>query len=129
VLLPPFLSTVQAFSNEIFKEQRLTIGLDLRDRWSFYCVLDEAGKIILEQKVATTPEAMKELRAWIRIHPQLPDIWLRLELFFDQFVDQLAYRIIVLKIYVTSDMTESAHLVHDGHDWETVYAVSGECFV
>jgi hypothetical protein len=35
----------------------------LGDRWSFYCVLDEAGKIILEQKVATTPEGMK------------PDIW------------------------------------------------------
>ena len=25
-----------------------TIGLDLGDRWSFYCVLDEAGKIILD---------------------------------------------------------------------------------
>jgi transposase len=34
--------------------------VDLGDRWSFYCVLDEAGKIILEQKVSTTPEAMKQ---------------------------------------------------------------------
>ena len=33
--------------------------MDLGDRWSFFCVLDEAGKIILEQKVATTPEAMR----------------------------------------------------------------------
>jgi len=54
------ISTAQAFGNEIFKEQKLTIGLDLGDRWSFYCVLDEAGKIILEQKVPTTPEAMKQ---------------------------------------------------------------------
>ena len=54
------ISTMQAFSNEIFKEQKLTIGVDLGDRWSFYCVLDEAGEIILEQKVATTPEAMKQ---------------------------------------------------------------------
>jgi len=54
------ISTMQAFSNEILKEQKLTVGLDLGDRWSFYCVLDEAGKIILEQKVATTPEAMKQ---------------------------------------------------------------------
>jgi transposase len=54
------ISTVQAFGNEIFKEQKLTIGVDLGDRRSFYCVLDEAGKIILEQKVATTPEAMKQ---------------------------------------------------------------------
>src|SRR6201984_3560668 len=54
------IRTMQAFSNEILKEQKLTIGVDLGDRWSFYCVLDEAGKIILEQKVATTPEAMKQ---------------------------------------------------------------------
>src|SRR6201981_694086 len=54
------ISTMQAFSNEILKEQQLTIGVDLGDRWSFYCVLDEAGKIILEQKVPTTPEAMKQ---------------------------------------------------------------------
>src|SRR4249919_3836390 len=54
------ISTMQAFGNEIFEVQKLTIGVDLGDRWSFYCVLDEAGKIILEQKVATTPEAMKQ---------------------------------------------------------------------
>jgi transposase len=54
------ISTMQAFSNEILKEQKLTIGMDLGDSWSFYCVLDEAGKIILEQKVATTQEAMKQ---------------------------------------------------------------------
>src|ERR1700684_1252628 len=54
------ISTMQTFSYEILKEQKLTIGLDLGDRWSFYCVLDEAGKINLEQKVATTPEAMKQ---------------------------------------------------------------------
>jgi transposase len=54
------ISTVQAFGNEILKEQKLTIGVDLGDRWSFYCVLEEAGKIILEQKVSTTPEAMKQ---------------------------------------------------------------------
>src|SRR5579864_3643595 len=54
------ISTVQTFKSEIFKEQKLTIGVDLGDRWSFYCVLDEAGKIILEQKVPTAPEAMKQ---------------------------------------------------------------------
>ena len=59
------ISTVQVFSNDIFKEQKLTIGLDLGDRWSFYCILDEAGKIILEQKVPTTPEAMKQIFARI----------------------------------------------------------------
>src|SRR5712691_6937026 len=54
------ISTMQALGNEIFEVQKLTIGMDLGDRWSFYCVLDEAGKIILEQKVPTTLEAMKQ---------------------------------------------------------------------
>jgi hypothetical protein len=34
--------------------------VDLGDLWSFYCVRDEAGEIILEQKLPTTPEAMKQ---------------------------------------------------------------------
>jgi transposase len=37
-----------------------TIGLDLGDRWSWYCVLEEAGSIVLEQKLGTTPKAMRE---------------------------------------------------------------------
>src|ERR1700731_2466907 len=53
-------STVRVNGNMIFKGHKLTIGLDLGDRWSFYCVLDEAGEVLLEQKVATTPEAMKQ---------------------------------------------------------------------
>jgi len=43
------------------QSQRLTIGLDLGDRWSWYCMLNEAGEVLLEQKVATTPKAMKEV--------------------------------------------------------------------
>src|ERR1700738_3363182 len=54
------ISTVQTFKSEIFKDQKLTIGLDLGDRWSFYCVLDEAGEVLLEQKLPTTREAMKQ---------------------------------------------------------------------
>src|SRR2546427_11223650 len=54
------ISTVEVFGNEILTGQKLTIGLDLGDRWSFYCVLDEAGEVLLEQKVPTTPEAMKQ---------------------------------------------------------------------
>jgi hypothetical protein len=43
------ISTMQTSGKTIFKGQ-LTIGLDLGDRSSAYCVLDEAGEIILEQK-------------------------------------------------------------------------------
>src|SRR5229473_6320620 len=53
-------STVRVNRNMIFKGHKLTIGLDLGDRWSCYCVLDEAGEVLLEQKLPTTPEAMKQ---------------------------------------------------------------------
>src|ERR1700757_3022110 len=53
-------STVRVDGNMIFKGHKLTIGVDLGDRWSNYCVLDEAGEVLLEQKVATTPEGMKQ---------------------------------------------------------------------
>src|SRR5947208_6219907 len=54
------ISTVQTLRNEILKKQKLTIGMDLGDRWSCYCILDEAGTILLEQRVAMTPEEMKQ---------------------------------------------------------------------
>ncbi len=53
-------STVRVNGNMIFKGHKLTIGVDLGDYSSCYCVLDEAGKILLEQKVAMTPEAMND---------------------------------------------------------------------
>src|ERR1700675_3635491 len=53
-------STCRVKGNMIFKGHKFTIGLDLGDRWSNYCVLDEAGEILLEQKLATTPEAMRQ---------------------------------------------------------------------
>ena len=53
-------STVRVNRNILFKGHKLTIGVDLGDRWSNYCVLDEPGEILLEQKVATTPEGMKQ---------------------------------------------------------------------
>src|SRR5213082_1418924 len=54
-------STVRVNGNMIFKGHKRTIGVDLGDRWLCYCVLDEAGEVLLEQKVATTPEAMKQI--------------------------------------------------------------------
>ena len=54
------ISTMRATGRGIFKGPQLTIGLDLGDRWSLYCVLDEAGEVILEQKLPTTPEAMRQ---------------------------------------------------------------------
>src|SRR4030095_11530203 len=54
------ISTMRTSGKNIFQGQ-LTIGLDLGDRSSAYCVLNEAGEIVLEHKLATTPEAMKQV--------------------------------------------------------------------
>jgi transposase len=40
--------------------RRLTISLDLGDRSSFYCVLDESGDVILARQVHTTAKALAE---------------------------------------------------------------------
>ena len=55
------VSTVGANQIRNVSQQNLTIGLDLGDRSSWYCVLDEAGTVVLEQKLSTTPKAMKEV--------------------------------------------------------------------
>jgi transposase len=54
------ISTTQTSRKNIFKGQ-LTIGLDLGDRSSAYCVLNDAGEIVLERKLATSPKAMTEI--------------------------------------------------------------------
>ena len=55
------ISTVAAKQNRNFTEQKLTIGFDLGDRSSWYCVLDEMGNVLLEQRLSTTPKAMQEV--------------------------------------------------------------------
>ena len=54
------VSTAVSKGTKNFPEQKPTIGLDLGDRSSWYCVLDEAGDVLLEQRVSTTPKAMKQ---------------------------------------------------------------------
>src|SRR5437879_880869 len=55
------VSTTAAKQIRNFSEQKLTVGLDLGDRSSWYCVLDEAGNVQLEQRLSTTPKAMREV--------------------------------------------------------------------
>ena len=54
------ISTMRTSGKNIFQGQ-LIVGLDLGDRSSAYCVLNEAGEIVLEHKLATTPEAVKQV--------------------------------------------------------------------
>ena len=55
------VSTAAAKQCRNFSQQRLTIGLDLGDRNSWYCVVDEAGQTQLEQRVRTTAKALRQV--------------------------------------------------------------------
>ncbi len=55
------VSTAAAKQSKNFSQQKLTIGLDLGDRSSWCCVVDEAGQIQLEQRVRTTAKALQEV--------------------------------------------------------------------
>ena len=55
------VSTVAAQQSRKISQQKLTIGLDLGDRYSWYCVLDEAGQIVnWSRDVRTTAKALQE---------------------------------------------------------------------
>jgi transposase len=54
------ISTVAMCRNKIFNEPKLTIGLDLGDRTSHYCILNEAGNVILERSLPTTPKGIHQ---------------------------------------------------------------------
>jgi transposase len=56
------VSTAATMESRNFSmQQRLTIGLDLGDRHSWYCVLDEAGTVQLEQRVRTSAKTLQEV--------------------------------------------------------------------
>jgi transposase len=55
------VSTVAAKTSRKISQQKLTVGLDLGDRSSWYCVLDEGGSVLLEQRVSTTAKALREV--------------------------------------------------------------------
>src|SRR5512142_1572965 len=54
-------SAVVAKQDRNISQQRLTVGLDVGDRSSWYCVLDEAGQVLLERKLATTAKGLQEV--------------------------------------------------------------------
>ncbi len=54
-------STAAAMQSRNLTRQQLTIGLDLGDRKSWYCVVDAAGQIQLEQRVRTNAKALREV--------------------------------------------------------------------
>src|ERR1700733_4559591 len=111
-------STVQAFRNEILEGRKLTIGLDLGDRWSFYCVLDEAGQIIVEQKLPTTSEAMKQTfgkipRSLIALETGTHSPWV------SRLLTELGHKVIVAHAQKVELITQS-NRKDDRHDARTL---------
>jgi transposase len=109
---------LQVFRNEIFKGHQLTIGLDLGDRWSFCCVVDEAGQIILEQKLPTTPEAMKQIfgripRSLIALETGTHSPWV------SRLLTELGHEVIVAHAQKVQLITKS-NRKDDRHDARTL---------
>jgi len=112
------VSTVRVNGNMIFKGHKLTIGVDLGDRWSCYCVLDEAGEILLEQKVATTPEAMKQIfekipRSLIAMETGTHSPWV------SRLLTELGHKVIVAHAQKVQLITKSSRK-DDRHDARTL---------
>src|SRR5664279_5489923 len=86
-------STTKAAINKNLP-QKLTIGLDLGDRSSWYCVLDEAGEVVSEKKLGTTPKAMKEVfsampRSRVALETGMHSPWV------SRLVSELGHEVIV----------------------------------
>ena len=54
------ISTAETSRTENLKDRTLTIGLDLGDRFSHYCILNEAGEVMGEHNLPTTPKGIEE---------------------------------------------------------------------
>ena len=111
-------STTRRTTSKIFKERQLTIGVDLGDRWSFYCVLDESGKVILEEKLATTPDAMKQTfariaRSRIAMETGTHSPWV------SRLLTQLRHEVIVAHAQKVDLITKSTRK-DDRHDAKTL---------
>src|ERR1700740_1938099 len=109
---------VRVNKNTIFKGHKLTIGLDLGDHWSCYCVLDEAGEILLEQKVAMTPEAMKQTfskipQGLIAMETGTHSPWV------SRLLTKLGYKVIVAHAQKVQLITKSSRK-DDRHDAQTL---------
>jgi len=55
------VSTAAVKATKNLSQPKLTIGLDLGDRSSWYCLLDEVGEVVSGQKLSTTAKAMREV--------------------------------------------------------------------
>jgi transposase len=111
-------STVASSGKQICRGKKLTIGLDLGDRWSFYCVMDEAGQVIWEQKLPTTSEALQQTfgkipRSLIALETGTHSPWV------SRLLTELGHEVIVAHAQKVQWITKSSRK-DDRHDARTL---------
>ena len=111
-------STMRRTASKNFKGRQLTIGMDFGDRWSFYCVLDESGKVILEEKLPTTLEATKQTFAKIPLSRLAMETGTHSP-WVSRLVTQLGHEVIVAHAQKVDWITKSTRK-DDRHDAKTL---------
>src|SRR5215510_12398054 len=91
---------------------------ELGDGWSFYCVLDESGIVILEEKLATTPEAMKQTFAKIPLSRLAMETGTHSP-WVSRLLTQLGHEVIVAHAQKVDLITKSTRK-DDRHDAKTL---------
>lgn len=71
-----------------------TIGLDLGDRWSRYCVIGSRGVVVKEDRVRTRPEALEETFRMILPSKMVMEAGTHLP-WVSRLLEQLGHRVIV----------------------------------
>jgi hypothetical protein len=90
-------------------QQKLTIGLDLGDGNRWYCLVDEAGQIWLEQRVRTNAKALRE------VFGEIPHSRIALEIgthspWISRLLSELGHEVIVAnarKVYSASALNDN----------------------
>ena len=118
------ISTRAAKQSRNISQPQLTIGLDLGDRNSWYCVMDGAGQIQLEQRVRTNGKALQDVFA------ALPRGRIALEIgthspWISRLLSELGHEVIVANARKVRLIAESRKK-DDRLDAQTLTAYHGE---
>jgi transposase len=87
---------------------KLTIGIDLGDQTSCYCILDEAGEIVSEERVATTKEGLDSIFA------KMPGSRIAIEVgthspWVSRHLQSMGHEVIVANAHKVRLITQSVH--------------------
>ena len=93
---------------QLAAEQRLTIGLDLGDRTTRYCILNEAGEVVSEDQLPTTKTGLESLFA------KMPASRIALEVgthspWMSRHLAAMGHEVIVANAHQVKLITQSVH--------------------